>query len=568
MSVERVVDRLGPQEYEQLRRATETYREELLVRLCGEAGLRASEIARLRPGDVSEHGDDGEYFLTVREGEGETRTGYLPGPVAHDFRQYVQSNAVGDDERVFQVTERRIQMLVGEVGERAAERTGRTSLASVTPTTLRRLFAQRLLVESGVDVRVVTAVGGWEGVDGLLDGLDAPSRAAIAAAFDHLNDGDDTSRGRLRHSVAALEAVGEELAGGQSRETVEAAVCERLGEDYYAAAWIVGRDPRRDRVTVRRHAGGQPDRFEGAADTSLVRRALESGRTLVAPDEPGPATDIDGEGLLAAVPLAHGETSYGALVLRAGRDAFDDPERAVLSTLGRQVAVTVTALERKHLLLGGNVLDVQFAYEDDTPLVVLGQTLGRTLGLDGIVAGEKGLLCFLRVSGASAQETLAAAGETDGVGDVRLIRSDNDGVTVELHLAERSPLLVLAERGATITDLTVDGTATVACELSPEADVRALRDDLRTQFPSVELRSKRERQVTREDPGPRGALAEQLTDRQRSVLLAAYHAGYFEWPRESTAEDLADSMDVSAPTFHNHLRKAQQTLLQEILDDE
>ena len=45
------------------------------------------------------------------------------------------------------------------------------------------------------------------------------------------------------------------------------------------------------------------------------------------------------------------------------------------------------------------------------------------------------------------------------------------------------------------------------------------------------------------------------------MLQAAYHSGYFEWPRGTTAEELADSLGVSAPTLHNHLRKAQGKLL-------
>jgi len=52
------------------------------------------------------------------------------------------------------------------------------------------------------------------------------------------------------------------------------------------------------------------------------------------------------------------------------------------------------------------------------------------------------------------------------------------------------------------------------------------------------------------------------------VLQAAYHSGYFEWPRGTTAEELADSLSVSAPTLHNHLRKAQQKLLTAFFADE
>jgi predicted DNA binding protein len=66
----------------------------------------------------------------------------------------------------------------------------------------------------------------------------------------------------------------------------------------------------------------------------------------------------------------------------------------------------------------------------------------------------------------------------------------------------------------------------------------------------------------------REILEDALTDRQHEVLMTAYHAGFFEWPREASGEELADVLDIAQPTFHEHLRTAQQTLLQTLLDDE
>ncbi|MFC7230435.1 helix-turn-helix domain-containing protein [Saliphagus sp. GCM10025308] len=42
--------------------------------------------------------------------------------------------------------------------------------------------------------------------------------------------------------------------------------------------------------------------------------------------------------------------------------------------------------------------------------------------------------------------------------------------------------------------------------------------------------------------------------------MRAYHAGYFDWPRQNTAGDIAASMDVAETTFHYHLRNALETL--------
>ncbi|MFC7027627.1 helix-turn-helix domain-containing protein [Halomicroarcula sp. GCM10025710] len=47
-----------------------------------------------------------------------------------------------------------------------------------------------------------------------------------------------------------------------------------------------------------------------------------------------------------------------------------------------------------------------------------------------------------------------------------------------------------------------------------------------------------------------------MTDRQAEILRAAYLAGYYAWPRDTTAEELAESLDISSPTLHQHLRRA------------
>ncbi|CAI50890.1 HTH-10 family transcription regulator (plasmid) [Natronomonas pharaonis DSM 2160] len=52
-----------------------------------------------------------------------------------------------------------------------------------------------------------------------------------------------------------------------------------------------------------------------------------------------------------------------------------------------------------------------------------------------------------------------------------------------------------------------------------------------------------------------------LTARQQEVVSEALTRGYYEWPREITSEELAAELDISRATLHEHLRKAEQTLL-------
>ncbi|EMA53332.1 MULTISPECIES: helix-turn-helix domain-containing protein [Halococcus] len=57
-----------------------------------------------------------------------------------------------------------------------------------------------------------------------------------------------------------------------------------------------------------------------------------------------------------------------------------------------------------------------------------------------------------------------------------------------------------------------------------------------------------------------------LTDRQHEVIEHALAAGYFEWPREVTSDELAAELDISRATLLEHLRKAESKLLTDALD--
>lgn len=58
------------------------------------------------------------------------------------------------------------------------------------------------------------------------------------------------------------------------------------------------------------------------------------------------------------------------------------------------------------------------------------------------------------------------------------------------------------------------------------------------------------------------------TDRQREVLQAAYHGGYFESPKRATVQEIAATLGVSGPVFHSHLRAGERTIFDHLLDVE
>ncbi|EMA41469.1 helix-turn-helix domain-containing protein [Halococcus hamelinensis] len=52
-----------------------------------------------------------------------------------------------------------------------------------------------------------------------------------------------------------------------------------------------------------------------------------------------------------------------------------------------------------------------------------------------------------------------------------------------------------------------------------------------------------------------------LSHRQREVFRLARDRGYYRWPTETPAEELADELGITTSTLHEHLYKAEQKLL-------
>jgi predicted DNA binding protein len=58
----------------------------------------------------------------------------------------------------------------------------------------------------------------------------------------------------------------------------------------------------------------------------------------------------------------------------------------------------------------------------------------------------------------------------------------------------------------------------------------------------------------------------QLTEKQREVLIKAYKLGYYDIPRKITTEELAQKLGLVDSTVVEHLRKAEQRLITQIIE--
>jgi PAS domain S-box-containing protein len=375
------------------------------------------------------------------------------------------------------------------------------------------------------------------------------------------------------------------LLGAEDRGGVERAVCERLVEtDEYALAWVGDPEPASNTVEPTTWVGSDhPDGFSVALDgTGPVARAIATGEMQVVDEEADEGADVlDGYAdyvggpvsAVAALPLQYGDVGYGVLVvaLEAGA-TLSEPERRVLSAVGQSTAMALHDLTSQRLLTSDEVIELEFALDsgggaDAAPFFVdLSRRLDATFTHVGTVARDDGPTTLFFETDADPEAVDAAL--ADGSEAVRVTTVTAEaGRSVLEFTVESSPLVdLLLDRGGRITDMrATGGLGEVTVEIPPEAQPRAVVGAVEDRFSGADLRAYREHERpadTRQDV--RARIDDRLTDRQETALQTAIVGGFFEWPRDSTGEDLAETMDIGRSTFHQHLRAAQRKVFEEL----
>lgn len=392
----------------------------------------------------------------------------------------------------------------------------------------------------------------------------------------------------LNQIYAVARQVVRILVEAPSRSQIEREVCEKLVEtDLYAAAWI-GERSGETAVSYRTGTGEAPAYLDVVKDPDfefeckdVLESVLRDGESTVTNElaqAPTVSEDVKRaaieDGLYSAIvlPLGHNGVTYGLLVVAATRpDAFGEHERSTFGMLAETIGFAINAIKNRRLLFADTIVELDLRIEDgDSVALDLTDEYDCRSRLEWAGRTSDGLIHqYVTIEGLRAETALEYVETHDSVDQCRLIRDDEDACTLEVRL-EESGIRTLTNLGARVLEAeAVDGTATLTVEVPWDTDVRRLVDAVRSVYDETTLIARRE--VDRDVPtgiDRHDRIVENLTDRQETALRLAYYGGYFDWPRGSTGEELADAMDVSPPTMHQHLRRALQTLLDEFFEND
>ena len=394
---------------------------------------------------------------------------------------------------------------------------------------------------------------------------------------------------RQRERLDALndinQVVGEVTAAAvdqSTREEIEQVVCEAIASaDAYEFAWLATPERNSNTFVARATAGTRgyteeievtmdPDdpRSHGPGATAIREREIQVVINVFDDDRFEPwraAAKKYGFSSVASIPIIHEDTVYGVLGVYADRDnAFQDDERNVIARLGQIVGHTISAADRKQALMSDELVELEFRINDVFDALGASVRTDEQITLDSAIpVGDGGFL----VHGTAHHDALPAL---RGLADVLphfegvSVRSDGHPVSITVHLSEPPILSVVSDIGGYFENFAIEnGDCAMTIHLSPTVEVRQAIEAVDGAYPSAELVRRKQIVRPRDDPHRlHRRIVDGLTDRQRMVMDAAYHGGYFEWPRETAGQEIADALGISPATFSQHLRKAEKTVFE------
>jgi len=396
----------------------------------------------------------------------------------------------------------------------------------------------------------------------------------------------DRIDGLLSEATTALIAA-------ESRSDVERSITELLADtDPYLGAWIATRDYTTDRLTPGAAVGIDEsvldpveERLPSApSDAVTTDGAVQCVRVDELPSGPRRDAAPDGAATLVVIPLTYGDTSYGVVNLYAPEDATANPDRssfddaddadendllderevAILGSLGEMVGAGINAAETKRIIASTEIVRLAFdAADGDLFFVALSAGTGARLEHVGSsFAGDEPRLSFT-ITGTSAEAIESFVADTESLVGADVVAETESELLVEFELATPGIVSLFADNGAECRSIVVeDGVARLEVEAPQGNAARQLVDAVTERYPETSLAAYREsKRAERTRPEFAATLREQLTDRQYTALQRAHASDFFEWPRPVSGGELADSMGISRPTFHQHLRASLRKLV-------
>jgi hypothetical protein len=371
---------------------------------------------------------------------------------------------------------------------------------------------------------------------------------------------------RRERIQSALREVTNGLVAETSREAIQQATCDDLVDRApFRSAWIGKVDAgerSNDAVTVITSSGGiDPVGEEDVPGEAAAVRAVETGKATLS---------VRGDNRqAAAAPVVYEETRYGVLVVNGeSGHRLTSVEQSSLEDLGEMVGQAISAARTKRALTTDSAVEVEFEVGAADHCLAAASERHGEITLEGTVDVDGAQVGVFSVPDGDLSAVCDIVDRGGTVERAELVETEDGDGFLEVEFADTAFHNIIANRGGVVRgSVSEDESSQIRVELPGGTDVRDVLEALRSEYPTTAVTAQRNvARPIRTDRAVGERVDEELSERQRTALKTAYLTGYYDMPRQRTGEEIAETMGVSGPTFHKHLRLGERKLIEAYLD--
>ncbi|WP_338729381.1 bacterio-opsin activator domain-containing protein [Haladaptatus sp. DJG-WS-42] len=408
-----------------------------------------------------------------------------------------------------------------------------------------------------------------------------------AQAHEHRVDEQARDLERAATLNAIFGAVGEAIVTASTLSELSEAVCESFeAAKPYVFAWLCRYDDATSTLDVVSQAGIASDYGEQFTSADRTPNLMETlAATVTAENEATVENVLDsaewrterkdalthGFNSVVAIPIGTGEqTTHVLFVHVATAHSVTDTELTAFSNLGQLIGHGFQTVVRAGRQLTDERVEIEVHTADERLLCNrLSAKLNCRMNIEGILSQAEGqTVAFVSFVDIDPDSILETATEMENVVELGLISASDSVCLFEMRFSEPALIEILDAHGAVLKEMgTQHGQSHILIDVHPDVSVREIVDAIKRAYPDTTLAARRDHTTPRQTRHTFYALLEaELTEKQLTALKTAYLGGFYEWPRVTNGEELAATLDISAPTLQYHLRAAERKLVTLALD--
>jgi len=255
--------------------------------------------------------------------------------------------------------------------------------------------------------------------------------------------------------------------------------------------------------------------------------------------------------------------NYGVLALKEGSKDNEN----LLNMVKDTVLFTVKSLKQENRGLNGTELHLKSKNSELFPATIAEITESKCSIDDVLPNSNGGEIYYLKIDDMRSKKLRRELENLNKIKKCKVLESRGSNTGLKVKTENKTFFSSLMNLKASIEKIEArPEKLKVIIWSSSDIDTVDIFEEFRKAKGDWEVIKKKNRKRKRKPEGQSEKIEEILTEKQLEALKQAYRSGYYKYPRECSAKEVASSLEITDSTLFQHLQAAQKKIIEHCLE--